>query len=147
MKRFEITDGLGVRLLQDAGIEVAIVTGRESLAVRMRAEELRVAECHQDDGANKLPIVRELLQRLGVGWDAGGVPLRRPRRPAGAAARGPPGGGGERRARGAGGGSLGDAAAGRGRGGAGVRRGAAARAGRWEERVAAYLAERDEEDA
>lgn len=68
MKRFEITDGLGVRLIQDAGVAVAIVTGRESLAVRLRAEELRITECHQDPGAAKLPIVRDLIARLGIAW-------------------------------------------------------------------------------
>lgn len=67
-KRYEITDGLGIRLLQDAGIEVAIVTGRESSSVRLRAEELRITECHQDRTAAKLPIVRELIARLGIGW-------------------------------------------------------------------------------
>jgi 3-deoxy-D-manno-octulosonate 8-phosphate phosphatase (KDO 8-P phosphatase) len=68
MKRFEITDGLGVRLLQDAGIAVAIVTGRESEAVRMRAEELGISECHQDASAAKLPIVEQMIGRLGIDW-------------------------------------------------------------------------------
>lgn len=69
MKRFEITDGLGVHLLQEAAVQVAIVTGRESLAVRLRAEELRITECHQDRGAAKLPIMQKLLARLEMGWD------------------------------------------------------------------------------
>lgn len=69
MKRFEITDGLGIRLLQEAGIQVAIVTGRESAAVRLRAEEMGVAECHQDPSAAKLPIMEGLLQRLGIRWE------------------------------------------------------------------------------
>lgn len=69
MKRFEITDGLGIRLLQEAGIRVAIVTGRESGAVRLRAAELGIEECHQDATAAKLPIVRRLLERLGLEWD------------------------------------------------------------------------------
>lgn len=68
MKRYEITDGLGVRLLQDAGLEVAIVSGRESASVRLRAEELGISECHQDSGANKLPIVTSLMERLGADW-------------------------------------------------------------------------------
>lgn len=68
MKRFEITDGIGVRLMQDAGITVAIVTGRESHAVRFRAEELRITECHQDASAAKLPIVERLLDRLEIDW-------------------------------------------------------------------------------
>lgn len=69
MKRFEIQDGLGIRLLQEAGIPCAIVTGRESHAVRLRAEELGIAECHQDAGAAKLRIVEGLLERLGVAWE------------------------------------------------------------------------------
>jgi 3-deoxy-D-manno-octulosonate 8-phosphate phosphatase (KDO 8-P phosphatase) len=69
MKRFEITDGLGVSLMQSAGIQVAIVTGRESAAVRLRAEELGISECHQDRTAAKLPIMRGLIERLGLGWE------------------------------------------------------------------------------
>jgi 3-deoxy-D-manno-octulosonate 8-phosphate phosphatase (KDO 8-P phosphatase) len=69
MKRFEITDGLGIRLLREAGIEVAIVTGRESDAVRLRAEELGIVECHQDRSAAKLPIMRSLIERLGLAWE------------------------------------------------------------------------------
>lgn len=67
-KRFEITDGLGIHLLRKAGIEVAIITGRESHAVRLRAEELGIVECHQDRTARKLPIAERLLQKLGIGW-------------------------------------------------------------------------------
>jgi len=69
MKRFEITDGLGIHLLQEAGVEVAIVTGRVSHAVRLRAEELRIRECHQDAGAAKLPVLRKLIERLGIAWE------------------------------------------------------------------------------
>jgi 3-deoxy-D-manno-octulosonate 8-phosphate phosphatase (KDO 8-P phosphatase) len=69
LKRFEITDGLGIRLLQDAGLVVAIVTGRESHAVRLRAAELRIDECHQDATAAKLPILESLIERLGIAWD------------------------------------------------------------------------------
>lgn len=69
MKRFDITDGLGIRLLREAGLEVAMVTGRESTAVRMRAEELGITECHQDRSAAKLPVVRGILERLGLEWD------------------------------------------------------------------------------
>lgn len=69
LKRFEIQDGLGVRLLMEAGITCAIVTGRESHAVRLRAEELGILECHQDRSAAKLRIVEGLMERLGVGWE------------------------------------------------------------------------------
>jgi len=69
LKRFDIQDGLGIRLVREAGIKVAIVTGRESHAVRLRAEELEVDEVHQDPSAAKLRIVQEMLERLGIGWE------------------------------------------------------------------------------
>jgi 3-deoxy-D-manno-octulosonate 8-phosphate phosphatase (KDO 8-P phosphatase) len=69
MKRFEITDGLGIRFLDRAGLLVAIVTGRVSEAVRLRAEELKIVECHQDRSASKLPVVRDLLERTGISWE------------------------------------------------------------------------------
>ncbi len=68
-KRFDIQDGLGLRLLQDEGITVALVSGRPSSATTLRARELGIEECHQDAGARKLPVVLELLERRGVGWD------------------------------------------------------------------------------
>ncbi len=68
LKRFEIQDGLGIRLLQDAGVLVSIVTGRESRAVAMRAAELGIDEVHQDRKAAKLSIVTAMLERLGIGW-------------------------------------------------------------------------------
>jgi 3-deoxy-D-manno-octulosonate 8-phosphate phosphatase (KDO 8-P phosphatase) len=69
LKRFDIQDGLGIHMLQQAGIQVAIVTGRESHAVRLRAEELGITECHQDRRAAKLGIVTGIMERLGIGWD------------------------------------------------------------------------------
>ncbi len=68
LKRFEITDGLGVKLLQRAGIRVAIVTGRRSDVVAIRAGELGIDEVHQDPGAEKLPIVRGILERGNLDW-------------------------------------------------------------------------------
>lgn len=70
MKRFEITDGLGIHLLQSAGVEVAIVTRRESAAVRLRAEELGIREVHQQARPTKLPVVEALAGRRGFGLDA-----------------------------------------------------------------------------
>ncbi|NIR42982.1 MAG: HAD hydrolase family protein [Gemmatimonadetes bacterium] len=70
LKRFEITDGLGIKLLQRAGIEVAFVTGRHSEIVEMRGRELGVREIHQDPAAKKLPIVRAILDRKALDWKA-----------------------------------------------------------------------------
>jgi len=67
-KRFDIQDGLAFGLLRAAGIELAIVSGRVSEATAIRARELGIAECHQDPGARKLPVVRAILDRLGLDW-------------------------------------------------------------------------------
>ena len=60
-KRYDIQDGLGVKMLQRAGIEVAILTGRVSESVALRAAELGVDACVQDPHARKLPALRRLL--------------------------------------------------------------------------------------
>jgi len=67
-KRFDAQDGLGIKLMMWAGLEVVIVSGRYSAATAMRAEELGVTECHQDPEARKLPLVTELLERRGFDW-------------------------------------------------------------------------------
>lgn len=67
-KRFEITDSLGIRMLQQAGLPVILVSGRESLASRARAAELGI-EVHVGTDGHKLPIVEDLLQRHGVAWE------------------------------------------------------------------------------
>jgi len=68
LKRFDITDGLGVKMLVWGGIQVALVSGRESAATRLRAAELEV-ECFEDAGARKVPVVTKLIETHGVSWD------------------------------------------------------------------------------
>ncbi len=70
LKRFDIQDGLGIKMLRWAGVEVAIVSGRVAEATAWRAAELGVDECHQDPGAKKLPVVQKMLDERGLGWDA-----------------------------------------------------------------------------
>lgn len=62
-KRYEIQDGLGIHFLRQAGIRVAIVTGRVSDSVRLRAAELDVEDVAQDAFARKLPAFRRMLER------------------------------------------------------------------------------------
>jgi 3-deoxy-D-manno-octulosonate 8-phosphate phosphatase (KDO 8-P phosphatase) len=69
LKRFDIQDGLGIKLLQRAGIEVALVSGRLSEANRLRAEELQVAEFHQDPDGRKVQLVEGILARTGASWE------------------------------------------------------------------------------
>jgi 3-deoxy-D-manno-octulosonate 8-phosphate phosphatase (KDO 8-P phosphatase) len=47
IKAFNIKDGLGIKLLQRAGITVAIITGRQSEIVARRARELGIADVVQ----------------------------------------------------------------------------------------------------
>lgn len=66
LKRYHIQDGLGIRFLRDAGIIVAIVTGRVSASVRLRAEELGITDVIQDPHARKLPAFLSILERNGI---------------------------------------------------------------------------------
>jgi 3-deoxy-D-manno-octulosonate 8-phosphate phosphatase (KDO 8-P phosphatase) len=66
LKRFDIQDGIGVRLMRSAGIKVVIVTGRVSESVRLRALELEADDVVQDAQARKLPLFRRILERHGV---------------------------------------------------------------------------------
>jgi len=64
-KRYDIQDGLGVTLLRQSGIKVAIVTGRESVSVALRARELQVDALAQEASARKLGAWRRVLAELG----------------------------------------------------------------------------------
>ena len=45
-KTFNIKDGVGIKRIQAAGIQVAIITGRESAMVSRRAAELGLSLIH-----------------------------------------------------------------------------------------------------
>ena len=47
LKTFNIRDGLGIKLLQRAGIETAIITGRTSTIVERRAAEIGITHVFQ----------------------------------------------------------------------------------------------------
>ena len=46
LKRFNTLDGYGLKLLQAAGIVPAIITGRDSKALRARLESLAITHAH-----------------------------------------------------------------------------------------------------
>lgn len=66
LKRYDIQDGLGIHFLRKAGLKVAIITGRVSESVRLRAAELEVDDLVQDAGARKLPAFVRILERQGI---------------------------------------------------------------------------------
>ncbi|MEM7417931.1 MAG: HAD hydrolase family protein [Gemmatimonadota bacterium] len=69
LKRFDIQDGVGMKMLMWGGLQVAIVSGRVSEATAIRAREIGIDECHQEPDAHKLRVVERLLDRTGVAWD------------------------------------------------------------------------------
>ncbi len=66
LKRFDIQDTIGIRFLKEAGIKVFVVSGRQSAATTIRAEELGVDALVQDDRARKLPALEGLLHDWGI---------------------------------------------------------------------------------
>lgn len=69
LKQYDIQDGLGIVMLRQAGIRTAIVTGRESVSVALRAKELQVDDCVQDNQARKVRALRSLLTKYAIGWE------------------------------------------------------------------------------
>ena len=64
-KAFSTQDGFGVRRLLKAGIEVAIISGRQSAAVDLRMQELGVT--HVIQGCkDKIAAFDALTERLGI---------------------------------------------------------------------------------
>lgn len=69
LKRFHTLDGLGIKLLQAAGITPAVVTGRDSVALRTRLRALGIV--HARFGTeDKRPAAEEILAELGLDWRA-----------------------------------------------------------------------------
>lgn len=69
LKRFHTLDGHGLKLLQRAGITPAIVSGRDSPALRRRLAALGVQHLRLGT-EDKGPAARELLAELGLDWSA-----------------------------------------------------------------------------
>ena len=64
-KKFNTRDGMGLKLLQKAGIITAIVTQERTKLVARRAEKLAIPELHQGV-LDKLSLVREMAARHGL---------------------------------------------------------------------------------
>lgn len=63
-KSFNTQDGFGLRLLQEAGIEVGIITARQSEVVARRANELKIRYIYQGM-RNKNDALKEILRASG----------------------------------------------------------------------------------
>ena len=65
IKRFDVRDGLGIRLLQQAGLEIALLSGGQGGATEVRARQLGIRHCLV--GIKDKPAALKALQaELGV---------------------------------------------------------------------------------
>lgn len=65
LKAFSVPDGHGIKLLAQSGVAVALLSGRDSPAVRLRAAELGIAHVLQGI-EDKLASFEALVRRLGL---------------------------------------------------------------------------------
>ena len=67
-KRFNIRDGLGLRLLQRCGLKVGWISARPSDATKQRADDLKVDFLVQSLGS-KVEAAAEVLTTAKLGWE------------------------------------------------------------------------------
>src|SRR5689334_11703576 len=67
-KKFNTRDGMGIKLLQRAGLITAIVTQERTRLVARRAEKLAIPELHQGV-MDKLSVIRDMASRHGISLD------------------------------------------------------------------------------
>ncbi|MGC4063644.1 MAG: NTP transferase domain-containing protein [Polyangiaceae bacterium] len=65
LKPFDVRDGLGLRLLIDSGIDVAVITARTSTPLERRMKDLGIEHFYAKR-SNKLATLRELAEKLGI---------------------------------------------------------------------------------
>src|SRR3990167_2686481 len=65
LKFFDVQDGLGITLLNRAGIKTAIITAKASRIVKLRAKDLKVAKTYQGY-IDKLIPFNKILKRFKV---------------------------------------------------------------------------------
>jgi 3-deoxy-D-manno-octulosonate 8-phosphate phosphatase (KDO 8-P phosphatase) len=64
-KGFHARDGLGIKLLRQSGVEVAVISGRRSQSVERRMAALGISLVYQGQD-DKLLALDDICQRLGV---------------------------------------------------------------------------------
>lgn len=65
LKKFNTRDGMGIKLLQKAGLITAIVTQEHTKLVARRADKLTIPELHQGV-MDKLSCLREMAHKYGL---------------------------------------------------------------------------------
>lgn len=65
MKRFHVRDGLGIKLLQQAGVKVAVLSGRDSKALRKRLADLGI-DIFNLGVKNKEVACKDIIKQVGT---------------------------------------------------------------------------------
>lgn len=65
-KGFNSLDGHGLKMLKKTGVDLGIITGRDSQVVAHRARSLGITHLHQG-AQDKLQVYRQLLEEMGLG--------------------------------------------------------------------------------
>nr|WP_314617928.1 3-deoxy-manno-octulosonate cytidylyltransferase [uncultured Pseudomonas sp.] len=65
LKRFHVRDGMGMRLLEENGVRVAVLSGRDSATLRKRVADLGVTLC-QFGVKDKLAACKQLMVEAGL---------------------------------------------------------------------------------
>jgi len=68
LKKFNTHDGMGIKLLQRAGLITALVTMEQTKLVARRGEKLAIPEVHQGI-TDKLAVMRDIAGRHGLTLD------------------------------------------------------------------------------
>ena len=67
LKRFHTLDGHGIKMLREAGITPAVITGRDSSALRHRLNALGIEHVRYGT-EDKLPAAQQMLAALQLDW-------------------------------------------------------------------------------
>jgi 3-deoxy-D-manno-octulosonate 8-phosphate phosphatase (KDO 8-P phosphatase) len=65
LKVFNVKDGLGIRMLKAAGLQVGIITGRTGQALRHRCQNLGI-DLLFDGIRDKTKVLKDLLEKTGI---------------------------------------------------------------------------------
>lgn len=68
LKKFNFRDGMGFKLLREAGIKTAIITSENTPIVKKRADKLNVDYLSMGEW-KKLDFVKKICKELGIGLD------------------------------------------------------------------------------
>ena len=68
IKRFDVQDGIGIRLLKEAGIELGVISGMNTPCVLRRLEDLGIARFHGGH-LSKAGFLENMRAELQLSWD------------------------------------------------------------------------------